>query len=57
LHGAKTGGTRRRRTTTAATPVARPMLIGPVMKDILFIVATSAFFAVAWAYAKSFDHL
>ena len=27
------------------------------MKDVLFLVATTAFFAVAWAYAKSFDQL
>jgi len=27
------------------------------MKDVLFIVVTAAFFAVAWVYAKSFDQL
>jgi len=27
------------------------------MKDVLFIVVTAAFFAVAWVYAKAFDQL
>jgi len=27
------------------------------MKDFIFVVGTIAFFAVAWIYAKSFDHL
>jgi hypothetical protein len=27
------------------------------MKDLLYIGATIAFFAVSWLYAKSFDHL
>jgi len=27
------------------------------MKDLLFIGITVAFFAVAWLYAKSFEHL
>jgi len=27
------------------------------MKDVLFLVATAAFFAVAFVYAKSFDQL
>lgn len=29
---------------------------GPV-KDLLFIAVTAAFFALAFAYAKAFDHL
>lgn len=27
------------------------------MKDVLFVIVTTAFFAVAWVYAKSFDQL
>jgi len=27
------------------------------MKDVIYIGLTAAFFAVAWLYAKSFDHL
>jgi hypothetical protein len=27
------------------------------MKDLLFVVVTAAFFALAWIYAKSFDRL
>jgi len=27
------------------------------MKDLLFVAVTVAFFAVAWLYAKSMDHL
>lgn len=27
------------------------------MKDVLFVVVTTAFYAVVWVYAKSFDHL
>jgi hypothetical protein len=30
---------------------------GGGMKDVVFIAVTIAFFAVAWLYAKSFDHL
>jgi len=30
---------------------------GLTMKDVLFLVVTAAFFAVAFLYAKSFDHL
>jgi hypothetical protein len=28
-----------------------------VMKDIVFVVVTLAFFGISWIYAKSFDHL
>ena len=34
-----------------------PDAFGGGMKDLVFIAATFAFFAVAWFYAKSFDHL
>jgi len=27
------------------------------MKDLLFVVVTGAFFALAWLYTKSLDHL
>jgi len=27
------------------------------MKDLLFVALSVAFFALAWVYAKSFDHL
>jgi hypothetical protein len=38
--------------------VARSVLMFPiVMKDILFVAVTLAFFWVSWVYAKSFDHL
>jgi hypothetical protein len=33
------------------------MLIAPAMKDLMFVAIPVAFFAVAWLYAKSFDHL
>ncbi|HEY2729098.1 MAG TPA: hypothetical protein VGK52_04100 [Polyangia bacterium] len=35
------------------TPDAQPGR----MKDFVVVAATVAFFAVAWLYAKSFDHL
>jgi len=28
-----------------------------IMKDVLFLVGTAAFFLVAWLYTKSFDQL
>lgn len=37
--------------------LAHPMLKGSVMKDLMFILVTGAFFAVCWLYARSFDHL
>jgi hypothetical protein len=37
--------------------VARRMLKYPLMKDLLFIGITIAFFAVGWLYTKSFDRL
>jgi hypothetical protein len=36
------------------TPGATTQL---VMKDIVFIVVTLAFFGIAWVYAKSLDRL
>jgi hypothetical protein len=27
------------------------------MKDLIYLGITLAFFGIAWAYAKSFDHL
>jgi hypothetical protein len=38
--------------------VARAVLTFPlVMKDIVFVVVTLAFFGISWVYAKSFDRL
>ena len=38
--------------------MARPVLMfRSVMKDIVFIIVTLAFFGVSWVYAKSFDRL
>jgi hypothetical protein len=38
--------------------LARPMLSpSDVMKDLVFVAVTLAFFWVSWVYAKSFDHL
>jgi hypothetical protein len=33
------------------------MLKSSVMKDLMLILVTGAFFAVCWLYAGSFDHL
>jgi hypothetical protein len=45
-----------------ARAVCNPDTLNPArtrirMKDLLFVVITVAFFALAWVYAKSFDHL
>ena len=31
--------------------------LGTLMKDIVFLGVTAAFFALAWLYVKSFDHI
>jgi hypothetical protein len=48
----------------AARPKTAPPLRGTVgayvpgvMKDIIFVAVTLAFFGVSWVYAKSFDRL
>jgi hypothetical protein len=48
------GGTRRA-VRTGACPTRTPKRIA--MKDLLFVAVTAAFFALAWVYVKSFDHL
>jgi hypothetical protein len=48
------GRTRRHERDRAGTPDA---LSSGVMKDIVFVAVTLAFFWVSWVYAKSFDHL
>jgi hypothetical protein len=46
------------RVTVRGIAMARPMLSCPgVMKDIVFVAVTLAFFWVSWVYAKSTDHL
>jgi hypothetical protein len=40
-----------------ASRVARPMLKRTVMKDLIFVGISVAFFAVGWLYAQSFDRL
>jgi hypothetical protein len=38
--------------------MARPVLMfRSVMKDIVFIIVTLAFFGISYVYAKSFDRL
>lgn len=53
LQGFPTDAARESR-PVAGTPSAQYLT---VMKDVLFIVVTAAFFALSWAYTKSFDRL
>jgi hypothetical protein len=53
-----------RRSTRARTPRRQPGARGTTdalewvqMKDVVLIGVTVAFFALAWAYARGFDHL
>jgi hypothetical protein len=41
----------------ARSAMARAVLLTRPMKDLLFVAATGAFFALAWIYTKSFDRL
>jgi hypothetical protein len=46
-----------RRRKPADPWVARPMLYTAGMKDLVFVCATFAFFALGWLYVRALDRL